>query len=70
MTPRFPQVKVTISDLINETEPWPLINRCVRAAKHAGVSSCDQMRFTNHAVHFCRTYDEILLLAGDWWSCD
>jgi hypothetical protein len=21
-------------------------------------------------VAYCRTYDEILLLAGSWWSCD
>ena len=68
--PKFPGVHVKIIDLLDETEPWKLISRCAKAAQRAGVPAVAILQFSNFAVSYCRSYDEIVLLAIDWWSCD
>ena len=59
--PKFPEVHVKIIDLLDETEPWTLISRCAKATQRAGVPAVAILQFSNFAVSYCRTYDEISL---------
>jgi hypothetical protein len=48
--PKFPEVHVKIVDLLNCEDPWQVINRCMFAAKRAGVSAGNRMLFVHEAL--------------------